>query len=193
MTWRTVGVIYAALGVLMLALFLSGRPEVEEPEGGPAAPESLLGTDTSAVNAVVFRRAGREVRAARDGERWRIVEPVGSAIAPDLIAATVATLTAGQKSEIMRDASGGALDAFGLTAPRSVVEVTLAGAPDRPVRILLGAGNPTKTAVYAKREDAPTVYLVGLNVRYYEDLIFEAAGQEPQREGRVAGTTYADG
>ncbi len=45
----------------------------------------------------------------------------------------------------------------------------------RKVRVLLGARNPTRTAVYAKRDDRPAVYLVGLNVQYYEDLIFEAA------------------
>jgi hypothetical protein len=29
--------------------------------------------------------------------------------------------------------------------------------------------------VYARRGDRPTVYLVGLNLRYYIDLVFEAA------------------
>ena len=44
------------------------------------------------------------------------------------------------------------------------------------MRLLLGGRNPTKTALYAKRADAPAIYLIGLNLRYYSDLIVERAG-----------------
>jgi hypothetical protein len=57
----------------------------------------------------------------------------------------------------------------------SEIEATIDGAAPRRVRVLLGAPNPTRTAIYAKRDDAAAVYMVGLNVRYYEDLMFEAS------------------
>ena len=45
----------------------------------------------------------------------------------------------------------------------------------------IGETNPTGTAVYARRGGNPVVVLIGRNVRYYEDLIFQAlpSGQVP--------------
>jgi hypothetical protein len=42
------------------------------------------------------------------------------------------------------------------------------------VVIRIGGTNPTGTAVYARREGATAVVLIGRNVSYYEGLIFEA-------------------
>ena len=126
------------------------------------------------MRTVVFRRDGLEVHAARDGDRWRMVAPADVPVQPDLIAAAVATLTAGQESEVMGEATGENLDDFGLAVPTSEIVVTLGGETETRVRVLLGASNPTKTALYAKRADRPGVYLVGANLRYYQDLIFEA-------------------
>ena len=53
--------------------------------------------------------------------------------------------------------------------------MTLRGVQPPRVRVFLGANNPTNTALYAMRDDRPAVFLVGLNLRYYVDLIFEAA------------------
>lgn len=179
MSWRRVGVIYLVLAGLVgyFALFERSAPTPTPTEGARALDRSLLGTEASAVEAVSFRRAGVEVHAVREGERWRVVAPADSAITPDLIAAVVATLTTGQSVEVMQEASDGDLAAFGLATPSSEIEVVLRAETTRKVRVLLGARNPTKTAVYARRDDQPAVYLVGLNVRYYEDLIFEAAAR----------------
>jgi len=94
--------------------------------------------------------------------------------------AAVATLTAGQESEVVGEATGEDLDDFGLMRPVSEIEVTVSGETETPLRVLLGANNPTKTALYAKRADRPNVYLVGGNLRYYQDLIFEAAAGGPR-------------
>ena len=179
MTWRRVGTIYLVLAALVSYFALFERaPQLLDPAAAPPTAErSLLRAGAEDVMAVTFRRPGAEVRAVRAGGRWRVVEPAGAEIAPDLVAAAVATLTAGQVSEWMVEAAGRDLTTFGLATPASEIEVTMRGEPERTVRVLLGARNPTKTALYAKRDDAPAVYLVGLNVRYYEDLIFEAAAR----------------
>ena len=182
MTWRRVGAIYLVLASLGLyfALF-ERRSEPLRTATRPGTVErSLLGIDQDAVRAIVFRRAGLEVRAARDADRWRVVGPVQTSVQPDLIAAAVATLTAGQESEVVGEATGEDLDDFGLTRPVSEIEVTVSGETETPLRVLLGANNPTKTALYAKRADRPNVYLVGGNLRYYQDLIFEAAAGGPR-------------
>jgi hypothetical protein len=177
MTWRRVGAIYLVLATLGLCFILfERRSEPARTAASPGAAErSLLGIDQDAVRTIVFRRAGLEVRAARNGGRWRVVEPVAATVQADLIAAAVATLTAGQDSEVVGRSTGEDLDDFGLKLPASEIDLTIGGETETSVRVLLGADNPTKTALYAKRGDRPNVYLVGANLRYYQDLIFEAA------------------
>jgi len=173
MTWRRVAVIYLVLLVLAGLVAFDLRPRAPEPGADPGAPErSLLGVDADALARIRFQRGATAVTAARAGDRWKVVEPEGVAVGADLIAAAVATLTAGQPSERMTE--GGDIAAFGLAQPIAEVEVTLRDAAS-PIRVLLGANNPTNTALYAQRAGDPAVYLVGLNVRYYLDLIFDAA------------------
>lgn len=68
-----------------------------------------------------------------------------------------------------------ALGEFGLQDPQS--EITLQRTSAAPVTVRLGMRNPAGTAVYAQRSDSPQVFLIGLNVRYYEDLVFDALRQ----------------
>jgi hypothetical protein len=178
-SWRAVGIVYAVFALLLaFVLRFERQPAVEAPPPEAAPARSLLGVAPKAVHAITFRRETARVRAERDDGRWRMLEPAGALVPPDLIDAAVATLTAGQVSEVVADDSRGTdLTVFGLSAPSSsIVLTTDADGAIREVTVLFGAMNPTRTAVYARVADDPRVYLVGLNVRYYEDLIFEAAG-----------------
>jgi len=176
MSWSRVAVIYAVLAVLAGYLLVFERGDPEPANTGPeTASSSLLGMDAAAVASVTFRKDGRVVRATREGQRWRAVEPPGATVSPDLLEATIATLTAGQASEKLASEPENALSAYGLDAPSAIVEINLAGTPERPVTVILGARNPTRTAVYARRTDQPSIFLVGMNVSYYIDLIFDAA------------------
>lgn len=178
MSWRAVGVIYAVFASLLaFVLLVERRPTVEAPPPEAAPARSLLGVEPGAVRAVTLRRGGVRVRAERADGRWRVVEPAGASVPSDLVEAAVATLTAGQVSEVVADAARTPdLAAFGLATPTSVIELTTGNAAGHVLTVLFGGRNPTRTALYARLADDPRVFLVGLNVRYYEDLIFEAAG-----------------
>lgn len=176
MSWRGVGWIYLALALLTLVVVVDRQEHEPAPAFvGTAAEQSLLGTEAAAISAIAFRREGASVRASRDGERWRVLEPAGTQMPSDLIAAAVATLTTGQVSEVLVETAGPQLGAFGLTEPETMIEVSIGGDPPRTIRVLAGANNPTGTALYAMRDDGPAVFLVGLNLRYYTELIFQAA------------------
>jgi len=175
MSWRRVVMIYAIVAILagyVLVFERSATPG--DQEGVKAVPASILGTEPSAVTAVTFGKDGKVVRARREGDRWRAVEPAGVTIQPDLIEATIATLTAGQSAEVLSHEPENALSAYGLDTPSASVQVVV-GAQDHTITILVGARNPTGTAVYARRSDQATVFLVGMNLSYYIDLIFEGA------------------
>ncbi len=175
MSWRRVAVIYAVLALLAgwVLILDRGAPDPEMP--APVAPAPpLLETAASSVTALTFRKEGRVVRAQRTADRWSVIEPAGAKIPPDLFDATIATLTAGQPAEELSGEPASAYAAYGLTTPASTLEVGL-GEATPPILVSLGDENPTRTAVYARRSDRPAIFLVGLNLRYYVDLVFEAA------------------
>jgi Domain of unknown function (DUF4340) len=177
MTWRRVGVIYVVLAILTLVVTVidgARLPSAEQNTHLPVGP-SLIDADAASITAVTFRKEGRIVRAIRQPQRWRTVEPAKAPISPDLIEATIATLTTGQAAEKLTQVPDSELAAYGLDAPTALVEVVIGNAAASPVTVALGSRNPTRTAVYARRGDQPTIFLVGMNVSYYIDLIFDAA------------------
>ena len=179
MTWRRVGAIWAVFAVLAAYLaVVELRPAPPpEPANDPTSPtRSLLGVRGDAVTRLVVRSGDARIVAARDGDRWSVGEPAGATTPPDLVAAIVATLTAGQVADVMTDGGAADLEAVGLKSPTAEIDATLSDAP-APSRVLLGATNPTRTGLYAKRADAPAVYLVGLNVRYYLDLLLQSVAR----------------
>ncbi|MEO6026270.1 MAG: DUF4340 domain-containing protein [Candidatus Binatia bacterium] len=175
MSWRRVAVIYAVLAALAGWVFVvdGGAPDPEIPAAVAPAP-SLLDTAASAVTALTFRKEGTVVRAQRLEQRWTVIEPAGVKIPPDLFDATVATLTTGQPAEELSQEPASAYAAYGLATPGTTLEVSF-GEAAPPILVSLGDENPTRTAVYARRSDRPAIFLVGLNLRYYIDLVFGAA------------------
>jgi hypothetical protein len=175
MSWRRVASIYVVLIALAAWVLVVERdaPPLEAPRTQAPVGPSLVDATADAVTAITLRRQGAVVRAAREQSRWRAVEPPGVRIPSDLIEATVATLTAGQAAERIADTAGPDLAAYGLDSPSATLE--LAMDPGRAVTVEVGAQNPTRTAVYARRGDSPAIFLVGMNLNYYIDLIFDAA------------------
>lgn len=178
MTWTRVALIYAVLAVLVGYLALLDGPANEEAAltlEPPTPAASLLGTEADAVRVMTFQKEGRLVRASRESGRWRPIEPMGARIPPDLFDAAIAALTAGQASEKIANETGHHLAEYGLETPAATIELVVGDMPNRPISVLIGAPNPTQTAVYARRSDEEAIYLVGMNLRYYIDLIFDAA------------------
>jgi hypothetical protein len=126
------------------------------------------------VQEVRLSRGGRTVVSRREAGGWRIVEPAEASIPPDLIGAFASALT--ESEEIARVGTETNREAFGLDERATRVEVK--GERGDPVIVTIGGANPTGTAVYARRQGSAEVVLIGRNVRYYEDLIFQALAAE---------------
>ena len=172
MGWRPVIVAYAVLAALLAEYALLERRAVRHDEETPVRPR-FIRLDPDAVRAVRLTRDGRTVVSRRGAGGWTVVEPPGAAIPPDLIGAFANALTGAE--EIARlekeDTPGLGLDA-------GATRVELDAETGAPVVVTIGATNPTGTAVYARRQGAAGVVLIGRNVRYYEDLIFQALSAE---------------
>jgi len=175
MRWRQVIGLWVVLAALAAEYwFVERRHEPVAGERAPLRPR-LVPVRPGEAREVRLTRGDRTVVLRRGGTGWALIEPVGAPVAPDLLGAFANALT--EADEIARvGTAGGGADAFGLDEGATTVEVT--GERGERVAIVIGGTNPTGTAVYARRKGAAEVVLIGRNVRYYEDLIFQSLAAE---------------
>jgi hypothetical protein len=155
-----------------------GRPEpapLDSTAGRERAP--LMVAFPAGPTRLELQAEGRTLGARRTGgAAWEVVEPPGSRVPPDLVAAVVAAVTDQPDFEVVSAAAPATAAEFGLAAPQA--RLTLAD-DDRSVTLLIGARNPAQTAVYAQREGGDEVVLLGLNVQYYVDLVMQTLERMP--------------
>jgi Domain of unknown function (DUF4340) len=169
MTWPRALAYWACFIVLGGYYLVALRePSRQVPAHLTRAP--FLNVPEGEVDALELRRGATVVRCRRIDGRWRVVEPSGTTVPSDLLAALVANVTQLPDVEVVGE-GGGDLGQFGLAPPVSQMTLRLTGGQARVLRF--GSRNPSGTAIYAQRDDGPRVFLVGLNVRYYEDLVFQ--------------------
>lgn len=172
MTW-TRAAVYWAVFLALTAYYVAVVRSSQAPNAPPTrAP--FLSLRAEEIAALEIRRGSSVMRCRRSAGRWVVTEPAARAVPSDLVDALIANLTEVPDVEVVAERSG-ALAEFGLENPES--EITLQPTGGAPVTVRLGVRNPAGTAVYAQRNDSPQVFLIGLNVRYYEDLVFEALRQ----------------
>jgi hypothetical protein len=168
MRWRQVILLYAVAVVLGGWYWVVERHPVEIPKTDDRRP--LLELDARGLREVRVRRPGHALVSRWDGSGWVVVEPAGGVVPSDLIAAFTAALTGAEEIARIAERPDDTRQ-YGLDESASRIEIV--PATGDPVVVVLGGTNPTGTAVYARRDAAPEVILVGRNIRYYEDLIFQ--------------------
>jgi hypothetical protein len=169
MTWRRAA-LYWALFIVLGVYYLAAE---REPAGEAAAHltrAAFLNVPEDQLTALQVQKGDNVVRCRRIAGRWKVVDPPESRVPSDLIAGLIANLTQLPDVEVVADKPGD-LAQFGLDTPVSTLLLTPASGDAITVR--LGNRNPAGTAVYAQRSTSDRVFLIGLNVRYYEDLLFE--------------------
>ena len=177
MRWRQVTIAYVVLGALGVEYWAVERRRAPRVESQPVRPR-FVPVGSADVREVRLSRGGRTVVSRREGGGWVLVEPPGAPIPPDLIGAFANALAdadviarVGAEGDPRNDPG-----AFGFDGGATRVEVR--GETGEPVVLTIGGENPTGTAVYARRQGAADVVLIGRNIRYYEDLIFQALAAE---------------
>jgi hypothetical protein len=170
MTWRRAAAYWIGFGAL-LVFYMTAVREAEPPPAAHLNRAAFLTISEAAVTGLEVRRDDTVVRCQRADDRWHVTEPAHASAPSDLIAALVSNLAQLRDVEVVDEGKGN-LASFGLDPPASRVVLSRSDGP--PIELELGAANPAGTAIYAQHTDSPRVYLVGLNVRYYEDLLFES-------------------
>jgi hypothetical protein len=179
MRWRQVIVLYAVAAAMGGWYWSLDQRAAPAPESRARPP--LVNLDLQSVREVRVRRPGHELISRRDGDAWVVVKPEGGPVPSDLIDAFANALVTAEEIAHIADRPDDAKQ-YGLDERASRIEIV--PQTGEAVVVVLGGTNPTGTAVYARRDAAPAVILVGRNIRYYEDLIFQAlrAGNAPSTE-----------
>jgi hypothetical protein len=161
---------------LLGAYYVAFERRPAPPSEIQASREKVLDVYSDEVTAVTLRREGREIRCERKDKRWQIVQPQGAKVPPDVVSALLESLTDRQEAEQISDApKSEELQAFGLIDSAQEVKIELSSG--KKLSVKLGARNPTQTAIYAQTSTSPRVLLVGVNVQYYADLLYDAGAR----------------
>ena len=176
MTWRSVAV-YWVLGVILASVVYTEwrtRNPVDVEIERPASPVVVA---DAPIDGVVARHGEMVLEIRKEDDRWRLRRPSGASLPSDLVDALVDTLITLPPVEIVEEVDSRA-DEFGLAPP--MFSIQLETGQRTLATVDLGKRNPTRTAVYARLKGAERIYLLGLNARYYAELIYEEI--EKQRE-----------
>jgi len=178
MTWRRIAVYYL-LSIVLGGYFLVSRPRSEGTLAGPTKRSTdqsarLLPFARDDIQELTLRSDEGAVTAHRTGQIWTVLSPAEAKVNSALVTSFVENLTADKEARIVAE-SPSDLAAYGLAPPYATV-VIKGKNTDEVETVLIGNRNPTGSAIYARREKAPQVVLVGYSVRSYADLIFEGAG-----------------
>ena len=176
MTWQKVGLYYLLAAIFGSYFFLfEWHPPTKigltNPSGPTMQQSQFLAIARDDIYGLVLKRPNISLTFRRDGQRWTVVEPVGLEVASDLLTSFVENLTP-TKQIIMIDKDPKDTTPFGLNPPHTTIVVQNKTGKE-VATVSLGGTNPTSSAVYARIEPSPQVYLLGQSVSYYAQLVFE--------------------
>jgi hypothetical protein len=170
MSWAKI-IAYYALAALLTFHLMSvtrERDAVQEPVAATSTP--FLVAVPERIDRIRMESESMAVQFEKRDGRWVTTEPEGLAPPGDVIDAVLESLTSLPAIEIVADGAQHE-DQFGLVPPRMRVRIEQQG--ELVSTIVLGELSPTRTAVYAKKSGNDEVALIGLNSKYYIDLVFE--------------------
>jgi len=162
-------ILYTVAFFILLPFYLWDRPTVK-PVALRDTQQSLLKLDS--IDSVEVSRGNESLKFQKtpDQKLFQVVEPQGKFIPQDLMNAVASLLITQKQVEVVAENTQD-LRQYGLDQPSSTMTVQGRGQP--PIKLSFGAENPTHTAIYAKIEGRPQVFLLGKNIDYYDALMFQ--------------------
>jgi hypothetical protein len=179
MSARRLIALAVAVGVAGALVLLVEAPPRRVGEAAVRGPR-LFKMSAAEMSRLWIRIGDHRVAAARGADGWsfdgRPASPRLADALADLVH-TLATLRAVDRF-LPRDGAG-----FGFEPPRASIEVT---SKSRQVRVVLAELNAARSAVYARREGAPQVWLVGLYLVSALERVVYFASLEASPSGPAA-------
>jgi hypothetical protein len=179
MTWRHAA-LYWALFLVLGVYYVAAEREPASKAAAHLTRAPFLTVSEGQIVAAEIQRGASVVRCRRLAGRWKVVDPPDGSAPADLIAGLIDNLTQLPDVEVVAQKPAD-LAQFGLAPPAS--QLVLTPASGDPITVRLGSRNPAGTALYAQRSNSDRVFLIGLNVGYYEDLLFEGIPRPLKKNG----------
>lgn len=184
MTWQKVGLYYVLAAMLGSYFFLfEWRPPktigLADSTSANIQQSHFLPILRKDIYGLVLKRPNVSLSFRREEQRWTVVEPAGLEVASDLLTSFVENLTP-TKEIIVIDKNPKDTIPFGLNPPNTTIVVQDKTGKE-VATVSLGTANPTSSAVYARIEPSPQVYLLGQSVSYYAQLVFEKVNGKKQK------------
>jgi hypothetical protein len=183
MSWLRIAIYYAVAALLTAHLAGVTAERTAATETKTEAKLPFLEAVPERIDRVRVEQDDLVVQFERRDGRWIVTDPEGLAPPGDVVDALLETLTSLPAIEIVADGIEHE-GQFGLVPPRARIRVEQEGT--LVSTIVLGELSPTRTAVYAKKSGKDEVALIGLNSRYYLDLVFENVKRQRQSSGAAA-------
>jgi hypothetical protein len=131
------------------------KPETGNPK--------LVPFDEKAMEEVIIARDGTTIALRREGDAWRMTQPVDAKTDRGPVATLVSSLALARIERTVEEKAAN-LAEFGLDPPAMTITVKAKDKP-QPVTLHLGKNSPTGSWVYAKTGDSPAVLLLSANVK----------------------------
>lgn len=163
MRWRSLSLL-----VVVLAALAVGYYALETKRNGFGSDGNrLFHAEEKEVEEIAITRSEGRIVLKREGNAWRLIEPV-QATADDIeVTSLLHTLLEAKEERRIDDAPTNLAD-YGLDYPSIQLGLTLKSGKTSPT-LLLGDLNPNGRSVYAKRPDQPAVFLATVVVRLRTD------------------------
>lgn len=194
MSWGRILLYYGV--AILLAVHLRGvwaeRSQADAAATTPSSP--FVEAVPERIDRVRMDIGDLSVQFDRTDDRWVVSQPENVSSPSDIVDAVVDSLTSIAPIEIVADGLEHE-GQYGLMPPRARLRLEQQG--EVVAVVVLGELNPTRTAVYAKKSGKDEVVLLGLNAKYYMDLVFENVRRQLASGGVAAvaapAVPHADG
>ena len=180
MSWLRIALTYALAALLTFYLVSVTREREAFVKPVTAATTPFLEAIPERIDRVRLEDDTMAVQFEKRDGHWIVTEPEGIASPGDVIDAVLESLTSLPAIEIVSDGVEHE-GQFGLVPPRARIRIEQQG--ELVSTIVLGELSPTRTAVYAKKSGKDEVALIGLNAKYYLDLVFENVRRQRESTG----------
>ncbi|MDD5560244.1 DUF4340 domain-containing protein [Candidatus Methylomirabilis sp.] len=162
MRWRSLGLL-----MLVLAALGAGYYTMETRTLSGSDANKLFQAEEKDVEKISITRGEELIVLKREGDGWRLIEPVRATADSSEVASLLHTLLEAREERRIEEAPTRLAD-YGLERPSLTLRVTLKGGHTLPA-LLLGDVNPNGRSIYAKRPDQPAVLLATVIVRVRAD------------------------
>ena len=153
-----IGILAALVAALGIYLYVYELPKAEE----EAAGRTLIEAEAEDVTALRLTFPDRTIALERDGDTWRLTEPVTGPADATQVRTLVSALTGAKISKTLEDLPDDLGD-FGLATPDPVVRVTVGDAA--PVELRIGRTTAIGQKTYVRVGDEKRVHLTQSNLR----------------------------